>query len=325
MARYKFRRRSGHTWAQMSSQNLLDLKRRGFRRVPIVRHSTDSARREPPRRRSTLRERRRRTRALWFLAALLIIAGIAYGVSYLSYLPQFTVTDVTVTGTQVIPSRVVVAYVETILYDGSYHFLSRQNILLYPKLAIESALVKNFPRVASATLSRRSLLAQAVNVTITERQPLALWCVDGTQSGECYVMDNGGFIYASAATSTPTSGEYTFSGGVATSSPVIGQTFATGHVLGMIALFKLLSQEDNLTPTGAAVLNDRDFDVSLSQGFSIKASFGENADTLSRDLGLILSSDALQGRENELQYIDLRFGDRVYYKLTGEAATSTTH
>jgi hypothetical protein len=34
-------------------------------------------------------------------------------------------------------------------------------------------------------------------------------------------------------------------------------------------------------------------------------------------LQLVLSSDALTGKESELQYVDLRFGDRVYYKLQG--------
>jgi hypothetical protein len=35
-------------------------------------------------------------------------------------------------------------------------------------------------------------------------------------------------------------------------------------------------------------------------------------------LELVLSSDALQGKEGQLEYIDLRFGDRVYYKLRGQ-------
>jgi cell division septal protein FtsQ len=311
----------------MSSRNVLDLKRRPTRERASVVHAAAAPRRKLP-----LRVRRRRARVLWLLAAVLVLAGGTFGIGYASYLPQFTIGEVQVVGAQAVPPSVISAYVDSILYDGSHHFLSRQNIFLYPKEAIEESLVKDFPRLASAQLSRPSLLSQTLAVAVTERAPFAQWC-EGAQTGEsgaptsgqCYLMDESGFIYTDASTSTKAGSPYVFVGGISTSSAPIGQTFAPGHIPGLIALFKLLSQENGLTATGAAVQDDQDFSVELAQGFSLKASYGENADTLAHNLDLILASDALQGKESKLEYIDLRFGDRVYYKMKGEAATSTAH
>jgi cell division septal protein FtsQ len=264
--------------------------------------------------------RRRRERALVALVALLFVACGAYGISYVSYLPQLTIAQVHVDGTQVVPDSIISAYADTVLYDGTYHFLSRQNIFNYPKQAIARDLVANFPRIASAAVSRPSLFSRTLDVTVTERQPFGLWCTSGASSEQCYVMDDTGFIYADAASST---GGYIFSGGIATSTQPIGQTFAPGHVPGLIALFKLLTTQDGLIPTGATVESGQDFAVTLSQGFLLKASYGEDANMLADDLELVLGSDALQGKTNDLEYVDLRFGDRVYYKLKGEDATST--
>ncbi|MDZ4227379.1 MAG: hypothetical protein U1D26_02765, partial [Patescibacteria group bacterium] len=95
------------------------------------------------------------------------------------------------------------------------------------------------------------------------------------------------------------------------------------HLPGIITLLRLLGQS-GFTPSNVAVENDRDFTVLLSdgQGFYIKASFGQDAGGLTHDLELVLDSDVLRDRNDDIEYIDLRFGDRVYYKLKGEGEMS---
>ena len=60
----------------------------------------------------------------------------------------------------------------------------------------------------------------------------------------------------------------------------------------------------------------------LDWGFEIRASLKGDPGKLIRDLELVLTSDELRGKESRLEYIDLRFGNRVYYKVEGEAPTS---
>lgn len=284
-----------------------------------------------------LRARRRRVRAIKALIVLILLLGAAWGVSYVSYLPQFSVESINVAGAQAVPKDLIANYAWTILKDGSHHFISRGNIFIYPRTVMEHAIVGFFPRIKSAAISRSDYLSTALTITVQERQSFALWCSD---VGGCYQMDDGGFVFAEnqeAASSSRSTLQYVFRGGLstlanatstATSTPLdtaslnpIGHSFAPAHLPGILVLLRLLGQA-GFTPQGATLENDQDFTVPLAEGFTLKASFGSDASTLARNLQLVLSSDALQGREDELEYVDLRFGDRVYYKLKGEEQTS---
>ena len=375
----------------MSSKNLIDLRNAGKKRAepapsrdPLVQQSLKlrpdrpASPRAISRRISPVRIRRQRTR---FIIVGLIFAAIAaavYGVGWVSYLPRYNVGDVKVVGTQNVPQKLVYDYVESQLYTGVYAFLSKDNIFLYNPHALEREIVGFFPRIQSATVSRDSILANAITVTIQERQPFALWC-DAPQSGsavsisDCYEMDATGFIFAQASpadpsvqstlsslahvqsalgepgsgaasssaqaegsvnSSQPQASQYVFEGGLSTTSAAtssmalapsehpIGHVFVGAHMHGIIALLQMLGQA-GFSPVGAFVENDQDFRIPLTQGFYLKASFGENPATIVNNLQLVLSSDALSGKLDEIEYIDLRFGDRVYYKLRGQAQAQT--
>lgn len=298
-----------------SQKGIVDLRRRR----PGAPPRYISPLRFPERKQRTpLRVRRRRTRALFALALLLLIAGFAWAVSYASYLPRFNVSSLSIVGTHDVPPRLVQAYAETQLYDGTYPFLSRDNIFLFNMGALGREIIGYFPRIKTASVDRASMLATAVTVTITERQPFALWCAT---ANDCYQMDDSGFVFAqSEATSSPQ--QYVFSGGIATSSHPIGQSFVPAHLPGILVLLQSLAQA-GFPPHGASVDGEEDFSVplagqALQNGFYIKASFGEDADTLVKNLQLVLSSDPLQGKQDQLEYVDLRFGDKVYYKLKGQ-------
>jgi len=89
---------------------------------------------------------------------------------------------------------------------------------------------------------------------------------------------------------------------------------------GILALLQLL-QESGFRPIGAEVENTQDFSIPLEKSFSIKASFGANGEDLIKNLTLVLESERLKGREAEVEYIDLRFGNKVYFKFKGMSET----
>ncbi|HEV3245077.1 MAG TPA: hypothetical protein VG102_01850 [Candidatus Paceibacterota bacterium] len=309
----------------MSSKNVVDLRKKR-----PGRHLFDQAPLPlaPQKRISPIRARRRRIRMIVASVVASVLVACAFYLAQVSYLPRYSVGTVEVTGAQTVSPELVADYAQSIIYDGSHHFFSRANLLLYPKALIEKDIPLEFPRIASASVSS-GLLSNAIIIKVTERTPFALWCLPaqaGTTDGTCYDMDENGFLFAQAPATASTSGEYIFTGGVSvptTSQSVIGQTFVSGHSAGLVAFLQLLSQS-GLTPLGASVQSDQDFTVPLRQGFSLYASFGEDPAALANNVELILSSNALSGQEQNLAYIDLRFGDKVYYKLKGEGQASST-
>lgn len=228
----------------------------------------------------------------------------------LSFLPAFSITTIEVTGVRAMNSNTIHDFVDMQLASGTGSFLSSRAIFSYPRTAIEEAIRRQFPRVRSVRVFRPSLLATAVTIAIEERVPYGRWCV----SEICYLLDENGFIFASSTTATSLLSPYTFSGGLdATSSP-IGKTFANTSFGDIRSLLKHLTSAGFL-PRGAMYMNEKDFTIPLSNGYFLKASFGQDFAQLVKNLELVISSDALKGKHPELEYIDLRFGNRVYYKL----------
>lgn len=266
----------------------------------------------PFHRRTSLRARRRKLQALLAFAVLVAAAGAVYGASELSYSSRYYINKVSVEGTSSVSPRLVRAFVETKLNDGTRPLISRENILLYPKDDIAKSVQNYFPRIRTALISRESLLAQAITVTVVERKLFALWCSEKT---ECFEMDDAGFVFArleigSQSTSTDA---IVFSGGLATSTPPIGQIFLPEKFADTLALLSRL-KDSGFSVTSVSVENEHDFSVSLAKGFVMRAPFDKDANTLVRNLQTVLSSESLLGKEDKIEYIDLRFGNRVYYK-----------
>ena len=270
-----------------------------------------------------LRARRRRKRAIFALCAVLVSAGAAWGLHYASYLPQFSINSVEVVGAKEISPVLVESFVEAELSEGAYRPLSRKNIFVYPRSALARATEAYFPRISSVDISRESFLAQAIIVTVDERQPFATWC---SESGACYLLDDGGFIFtalenyfetgeATTTEATHVSTKYAFTGGLkdAESSP-IGQMFLPDRFVNARAFLKSLEQTGFLAQK-ISVDDGEDISVSIARGFAIRASLAGDAETTVRNLKLVLTSDALRGKEDDLLYVDLRFGNKVYYKF----------
>ena len=270
-------------------------------------------------RKPSLRSRRRRLRLIAAVAGLGLVVGAAYGVSYLSYLPQYSVNSIMVAGAREIPERFVRAYIESKLFDGRYQFFSRSNIFLYPQSEIERAVVEYFPGIRSVKISRASLLTTAITATIEERKTFARWCASvGTSApndAECYFLSEEGVVFT-RSTLSATVVPYVFRGGILATSSAIGQRYLPGHFASMLALLERLGQA-GFPAREVVAEGDQDFSVLISRGFAIRASFGTDINGLVKNLELILSSAPLKGKEDRLEYVDLRFGNRVFYKLRG--------
>ncbi len=316
----------------MSSKGIIDL-RKGRQQPPTAGEHRSPAPaprvvQANPRRTSQLRAKRRRLRVIAFGVFVVLCGAATWGVSYASYLPQYTVQRITVTGVDAASADTISQFVHSLVYPGTYPLISHANILIINKDVIARAIVTNFPGIKSAAVTRPAPLSTELDVALGERSAFAKWCGDQyASSSQCFEMDDSGFVFAPVDDTVASSTQafatpYTFYGALdATSSDPVGHGFVMAHMPGIISLLTDLSGA-NFTPEGATVIDDTDFSVPLAEGFYIKASFGEDPDMLVKNLQLILSSAALNGQEPQLEYVDLRFGDRVYYKLKGKDQTT---
>jgi cell division septal protein FtsQ len=304
----------GAIWAKMSSKKIVDLrgKQTGLQLPHTLSRSEKRESSAPVR----LRARRRRTRILIAFAAFIVLCGWIYAAHWLSYRPQYELNAVNVGGVQAVPVADIQHFVDGIIHDGKNHFFSEANIFFYPRSLIEQDLIRNFPRIKTVVITRPSIMSRTLVVTVSERQSFALWCPSfSTASDQCAQMDESGYLFAPYDASTTPATSYIFAG-EASSTLQIGQTFEQDHLPGILSLLHMLDQSA-VRPLGLIVGSDSDFSVPTQEGYTLKLSFGEDVADVLKNLKLVLTSSPVKDKLADLEYIDLRFGNRVYYKMKG--------
>jgi hypothetical protein len=214
--------------------------------------------------------------------------------------------------------------------NGNYFlFVPEKNIFFYPAAKIKQALLRGYPRLAEVAVSPESLTS--LLVTATERKPEYQWCTD---DDTCYFMDQSGFVFDKAPTY---SGNVYFEfRGEASSSP-LGRTVLPADAVENIISFKkeldrLLSvYGDTMTGkiTRVTVLDGGDYEFRIVRNDAAKTAWkiifsrGQMAQALLDNIETAFNAIA-NGKHpgktlSDLEYMDLRFGRKVFYKFVGSS------
>lgn len=269
----------------------------------------------PPMRVQRLRAVRRKRRLVLagVLVVLLCIACVVF--AWASHSSRFAVEQIHVEGTQELSPDVIRAFAEGIMIDGRFHVIARNTILFYPRQKITNALLAQYPRINTVTIQTDSIRDRTITITITERNTFALWC-DTAGSGSCYRVDDTGFVFEPASSQGDTLVVY---GRVV---PHVDRT-ADAPLWGSVEpeyfeQLRVLVQElstFSFVPTSARI-EDHDAYIQLKSGFEVRVDVLQNPGATVNALVSVLTQDQLVDVPKEsIEYVDVRFGERIFYKL----------
>lgn len=251
-------------------------------------------------------------------AVLLFIIIIFFSLVIVSRLKRFRIYNVEFVGGLLVPAEGIKVETKNFLEGNFYWFFPKNNIALYAHDKLENFLKEKFKRIDTISIS--SINNQTIRVTITERGLYALWCEGEPQSGneeKCYFMDNNGVIFSESPTF---SGDayFKYYGFIPSNKNPIGITY-----IDSIDRFHDLSsfvervKTTSIRPVYLIAKENKQFDLILSNGGHIylddTISFSKTADNL--DALLQTLSSATTSRDLNIDYIDLRFGNKLFYKL----------
>lgn len=134
--------------------------------------------------------------AVFVLLCLFFVAG--GGVSHNA---KLRIDRVDILGAHTVSEDSVRALVQQKL-KGNYFFVyARENIYLFPRSEIKQILLSTFPRVAEVSVQR--IDDHVIAVTLIERTPYALWCGEepnetASQVKNCWFIDRTGFVFDQA-------------------------------------------------------------------------------------------------------------------------------
>lgn len=263
---------------------------------------------------SKVRARRRRRRALiaaLALLALVIVFGVLAG---LANLPGLSLTQVEVSGVPGDEATLVQQYAAAQL-SGDYLFIfPRNNDFLYPKQAITRGLLAQFGSLESVSLHRVGTHTLAIDAA--PRAPVALWCgVEVASSSACFLLDDKGLAYAAL---TIAGGGFDRYFGALSASTTPAQFLSPSTFPPLLSLIAALKQKDASGVMSVFVDQNQDVTVSFEDGFSLLFALADTNTTFQR-FTLALQSDVFTEHPlSDFEYLDLRFGDKLYYKLKNQ-------
>ncbi|MFM7088311.1 MAG: cell division protein FtsQ/DivIB [Candidatus Paceibacterota bacterium] len=238
------------------------------------------------------------------------------GLGFLARIKEVNIQEVSVTGNKIVDKEALEKFTWDVLREYYLWLYPKSNAMIYPTRELERRILENFKRIEKVDFSINT--ERALNLMITERGVKYVWC---DVSMRCYFADIYGYVFDEAPYfSGPV--YIKFYGGIDESLPVAGQTVFGGKFADLASFVESIKNL-GVEVVGVRIKNENEIEIELPQygDESAKIIFNPIHDlyrTL-ENLKTALESEPLvtdmATRKQDLLYIDLRFGNKVYFKF----------
>jgi hypothetical protein len=258
----------------------------------------------------SIRARRQRRRVIAFSAAggalILFVAGMV-ALSHASFL---RIESVSIVGAKTTSPEKIKTLAQEQL-EGAYAYLfARDNIFIYSKKDIQTSILEENPIIKNVEVEAVDF--HTIEITLVERSPKALWC-----KGECYFLDEDGVVYADApAFSSPVYVSYK---GKAQDGGLPKQFLTIDSFHSLSALIDALSQTQPTNPiTEVSVDSYGDVHARFQNDFVLIFALSDESGDVFERFTLALTAEPFKNHSlSDFEYLDLRFGDKLYFKQKG--------
>jgi hypothetical protein len=257
---------------------------------------------------------------------VLLLFGLYVGVGYLISLEAFRVEIVSISGNSVILASDVNPTVEEGMLGYKFWPYRNDSIFIFPKKEIRNNLLAKFGRLDKVSFRKRGL--KEIEVVVEERAGQYMWCGGVDQiglDGQCYMLDAKGDLFDLAPRVSGDAYFKIFGGEVDLENPVGSEVFSLEDFNAVIAIKDELEKHD-LDPVALVIQEEgliefvkKTKGASLYDGARIKFTLMTDYRNSIDNLLSAITQDPLKTefaeKEELLQYIDVRFDNRVYYKF----------
>lgn len=218
--------------------------------------------------------------------------------------------------------------------EGSYlGVFSKSNIFLINRQKIKREIKSKYSSISSIDIDNKGL--NTINIELEEFSPSAKWCdVPVTQtvnpshvndqsisvipqilnnySANCYLMNSDGVIFSEDLN---LEGDFIKTFGYILSDP-IRQNFSTPKTFKDLIDFVKLLRRLNIEANEIWTTNGEVYVIVTKEKVKIYIDNQDDIVSVFNNLQTVIERDAInQAQFNNIDYIDLRFGNRVFYKL----------
>lgn len=261
---------------------------------------------------SKLHARRRKRRIILSGIVAVLLCGLIGGLLWLSWRPALRIQTVRVEGAQTVASTTLQQFVRQRLLGAYLGVIPRDNIFVYPKGRIEKEVRAAYPVFATVAVHADNF--SSLSLAVSERQPKETWCGGSPDAPQpCLFLDESGVAYGAAPA---------FSGSpyVRYYGPLPGdelpkQFLSPDVARALFALIDAVGEKAGEVQSVSIDSND-DMQADFASGFVLKFSLDDDSAKIFQRFALALQSAPFTAHPlSAFLYLDLRFGDKLYYKL----------
>lgn len=266
-----------------------------------------------------LNELKKNRRRKFFGKVLLwkiIFLGLLAVLVFISRIDRLNIQSVQVFGNTVLETEQILSVVEENISGYFFWLFPRSNFLFWPEGKTKDDLSQTFKRLQNIDFTLDG--SGNLSVLVSERQGKYTWCGEEKKEGEslvCYFMDEEGYVFDQAPY---------FSGDVYFKffGPIVDSSF-TPDLYPKLREFRENLITMGFKPVALYVKKDGDIEIELSSvsekipKIFLKSDF--EVEQTSETLQSALRTDPLisnmKNKYKSMEYIDLRFGNKVYFKF----------
>jgi len=273
--------------------------------------------------RNVFNTKTRKKRILWqrvgYGAMSLTAVCLMYmAVFYTVRAPFLLVKDIVVVGAETVSIDTIKQEAEDKLRGSYFGFIPHRFSFFIPIKSIEERILA-MPRVGSAVLRVDN---NALVITVQERAPDVLWCNDATATSTCVYVAKDGIAYESAPS---LSGTTLMRFVVASTTPTIGAALLSEHDRSLlIGIARIIEERHHFQVSRIEYTSDKDAILYLALGGRLLLSTDGNLEDTYSNLASVLTSEKFASLSpGHFEYIDLRFGNKIFLEKQVPVATTT--
>jgi cell division septal protein FtsQ len=292
-------------------------------RKPATSQSSGGLRKKPVSKIAQKRVQRKKTRGA--LAATLVLVFVVLSIFVLRWSKLF-ITEINVSGARPEYNIAIQKETQEFLQGSVLYILPRRNIFLLPEQELSQKLKDSNSYIESATLKRKGL--NALDVELKERTPT--FAIKNSGDNNLFI-DNSGVVYSDseARVSTTTillqeiGGEY---GATTTGTLPLdlanqkGKQLPADYFKNLVRAIDLFKAK-NFSVYSVTLRPSGDADLQITpEGGVIRINLYDNIDKTVATFSAARKIETLRTKLSEnraqLAYIDLRFGNKVFYMFS---------
>ena len=262
------------------------------------------------------------------LIVLVIVLLLICSFAFSSRINKVNINQITISGNKIIETKEIETIIQKEIAGNYFWLFPKTNFLIYPKNKIIKELNSKLKRLKNVSININNF--RLLDVKVSEYEGKYLYCGilipvlrDSINDNKCYFLDSDGYIFDKAPYF---SGDvyFKFYGDSLLSNENPSGSYLMKDKFSKIIEFKNSIEKMNLKPT-SFYLNENgeegNFSLFGEPGISPKIIFKVDGDyeKLAENLQAAISVDPLKTnlktKSSSLLYLDLRFGNKVYYKF----------